>query len=202
MGGVTSRIERAIKALEEGKLKEALYLTDKGGLERHNAWVREAARKALEDRENAKSYLLEARDKLQATITAPLDDTSFEGVEEMLKEPMQSKPKQEKSDEELYEECEECHVANAIVAATEVCEKHPQGPCLWISDRIDKEDIQPEEWLKVLREVRDESHGEAKREFDLILADLHEYFERRKSPLLEVLVKEEDRGTGSEGVNG
>jgi len=181
---VTSRIEQAIKALDEGKLKEALYLTDKTGLERHNAWVREAARKALGDKENTKKYLKEARDKLTETITAPLDDTSLEGVEEMLNEATPELPKQEKTDEELYEECEECHVANAVVAATEICDKHPQAACSLITSRLDKEDVEPEEWLKVLFESRGKAEGETRREFDIILSDLIQYLERRNSPFL------------------
>lgn len=184
---VTSRIERAIKALEEGKIKEALYLTDKEKLGRHHQWVEEAARKALEDKENAKTYIMEARDKLKATITAPLDDTSLEGVEEMLGEPA---PKPEQSDEELYENCEECHIANAVVASTEVCEKHPQAACSLISQRIDREDVEPEEWLRALRDAANEAQGETKAEFALVLDDLVGYLKRRNSPFLKVLEEE------------
>jgi len=183
---VTNRIERAIKALEAGRLKEALYLTDKTGLERHNAWVREAARKALEDKENTKKYLREARDRLTETITAPLDDTSLEGVEEMLDE-RAPEPKSEMTDEELYENCEECHIANAVVATTEICEKHPQTACTLITSRLDKEDVQPGEWLKLLFEARDKSEGKARQEFDMVLSDLIKYLERRNSPFLKNL---------------
>lgn len=191
-GGVTGRIERAIKALEEGKLKEALYLTDKSGMERLNAFVKEAAQKALDDRGNAKTYMMEARDKLKATITTPLDDTSLEGVEEMLKqgEPVKAKSKEKMTDEELYEECQECHIANAVATATEICDKHPQTVCTLISSRLDNEDIEPEEWLKVLVETRDKSEGEARQEFDLIVDDLIEYLRRRNSPFLKALTKE------------
>lgn len=188
---VTSRIERAIKALNEGKLKEALYLTDRTELGRENAWIKEAARKALGDRENAKTYMMEARDKLTATITAPLDDTSLEGVEEMLNETPEAKPKSEKTDEELYEECEECHIANAVAAATEICDKHPQTVCLLVSQKIGQEDVEPEEWLKILLETRDKSEGEAKQEFDLILDDLMGYLKRKNSPFLKALTGNE-----------
>ena len=175
---VTSRIERAIKALEAGRLKEALYLTDKTGLEKHSAWVKEAAERALHDRKNAQAYMAEARDKLKATITAPLDDTSLEGVEEML---------HEKSDDELYENCEECHIATAIVAVSEVCDREPQSVCSLISSRIDQENVQPEEWLKVLQEAAGDARGEAKREMTKIVGGLMEYLEHRGSPLLDRL---------------
>ncbi len=185
---VTNRIERAIKALEADKLKEALYLTDKSGMERFNAFVREAAQKALDDRENAKKYMMEARDKLQATITAPLDDTSLEGVEEMLNETApKAKSTSEMTDEELYEACPECHIANAVAAVSEVCDKHPQTVCTLINSRLDREDIQPEEWLKVLLEAREKSEGEARQEVDLIVDDLMSYLKRKNSPFLKAL---------------
>ena len=187
-GGVTKRIEDAISALEKGQLKQALYLTDRTEMGRENAWVREAAQKALDDRENAKTYMLEARDKLKAAITPPLEDTSLEGVEEMLNETIpKTKTTSEMTNEELYENCEECHVANAIVAATEICDKHSQTVCTLISSRLDKEDVEPEEWIKVLLETRDKSEGEARQEFDMILSDLVQYLERRKSPFLIAL---------------
>ncbi len=187
-GGVTKRIEEAISALEKGQLKQALYLTDRTEMGRENAWVREAARKALDDRENAKKYVLEARDKLKATLTNPLEDTSLEGVEEMLNETTpEPEPKGEMTDEELYDACEECHIANAVVAATEVCEKHPQDACTLISSRLDKEDVEPEEWLKVLVEARDKAEGEARQEFGLIVEDLTEYLKRKNSPFLKAL---------------
>ena len=187
-GGVTKRIEGAISALEKGQLKQALYLTDRTEMGRENAWVREAAQKALDDRENAKTYMLEARDKLKAAITPPLEDTSLEGVEEMLNETIpKTKITSEKTNEELYDECEECHVANAVVAATEICDKHPQTVCTLISSRLDKEDVLPEEWIKILLETRDKSEGEVRQEFDIILSDLGQYLERRKSPFLKAL---------------
>lgn len=188
-GGVTKRIEDTIAALEKGELKNALFLTDRKEMGREHAWVEEAARKALDDRENAKKYMMEAKDKLTATITAPLDDTSLEGVEEMLKDttPRPELPKQEKTDEELYEECQECHIANAIVAASEICDRHPQTVCTLLTSRLDREDVEPEEWLKVLVEARDKSEGEARQEFGLIVDDLMEYLERKNSPFLEGL---------------
>lgn len=188
-GGVTKRLEETIEALGKGQLKNALFLTDRPELEKYHSWIEEAARGALGDKENAKKYMTEAQDRIQATLTNPLEDTSLEGVEEMLKEeePMKAKSREEMTDEELYEECEECHIANAVVASTEICDKHPQAACTLITSRLDTEDIEPEEWLKALQEARDKSEGEAKQEFDLILSDLVQYLERRSSPFLKAL---------------
>ena len=200
-GGVTKRISETITALEKGQLKNALFLTDRPEMEKARGWVEEAARKALADKGNARRYMDEAKDKLQATITSPLDDTSLEGVAEYLSTPtIQAKaevaptpvkPKEEMTDEELFEECEECHVAAAAAAAADICEEHPQTICAIISERLDKEDIQPVDWIGALREAAAKSEGEAKAKLDAVMADLKGYLERRNSPFLEAW-KEED----------
>jgi hypothetical protein len=201
LGGVTSRIEKAIKALEEGKLKEALYLTDKEKLAGHHAWIEKAARTCLANRNNKKACaeaIKEAQEKLRATITAPLDDTSLEGIEEYLgdKEPVSEKKVkeqvqvQEKSDEELYESCEECHVAEAVAKAADICEVYPQTVCSLIEQRIGNEDVQPEEWIKTLKQAVDQAEGPAKAEMAIILGELTDYLRRRNSPLLKALREE------------
>jgi len=194
-GGVTKRIEETIEALGKGQLKNALFLTDRPEMEKARGWVEEAAKKALADKENARKYMNEARDKLQATITDPMEDTSLGGVEEYLstptiqakaeEAPTPAKPKEEMSDEELYENCEECHIAAAAAAAADICEEHPQEICNIISQRIDKEDIQPEDWIGALREAAAKSEGEAKAKLDPVMADLKGYLERRNSPFLK-----------------
>lgn len=192
-GGVTKRIEDTIEALEKGELKNALFLTDRNEMQREHAWVEDAARKVLTDRDNAKKYMLEAKDKLKATLTYPLGDTSLEGVEQMLKDttPRSELPKQEKTDEELYEECEECHIATAVAAATEICEKHPQTVCSLITERLDREDTPPEEWIRALKEAANQAQGEAKAEFAIILGDLSDYLKRKNSPFLKALTTPE-----------
>ena len=124
-----------MKALEKGQLKNALDLTDRRGLEKHHQIVEAAARTCLEnkgDEEVCKKAMSEARDRVQETITLPEDDTSLEGVEEMLSgapaEPPQGEPAEmtDMSDDELYENCEECHIAEAAVRFSEVCAEHPE----------------------------------------------------------------------------
>ncbi|GAJ18935.1 unnamed protein product, partial [marine sediment metagenome] len=117
-GGITKRIEDTVKALDQGQLKKALYLTENNEkLKRHHQFVEEAARTCLASKDNkevCKVAMEEAKDKMQETISLPIDDTSLEGVEEMLspekppEQPTEAKPAAEKTDEELYEECEEC----------------------------------------------------------------------------------------------
>jgi len=130
-GGVTKKIEDTISALDKGQLKKALYLTEAAGLEKHHGFVEEAARTCLSnksDKEVCSMAIKEARGKIQETITLPIDDTSIEGLEEYLTpeaQPGEAKPP-EKSDEELYEDCEECHVADAAVKFAEICAEHPE----------------------------------------------------------------------------
>jgi hypothetical protein len=201
---VTKRIEEAIAALDKKQLKNALYLTDKKGMKKHHEAVKETVRTCLANKEDPKvcdRAIKEARDKLQATITAPLDDTSLEGIEEFMSEEKTqdavptvetvgeatttSKATEEKTDEELWEECEDCHVAAAAAAAADICEEHPQDICTIINDRLGKEDIEPEDWIRALREAATKSEGEAKAKLDAVMADLREYLERRNSPFLK-----------------
>ena len=194
-GGVTKRIEETLEALDKGQLKNALFLTDRPEMARARGWVEEAARKALADKKNARKYMNEAKDKLKATITSPLDDTSLEGVEEYLstptiqakaeEAPTPVKQEEEMTDEELYENCEDCHVAAAAAAAADICEEHPQTICTVISERLDKEDVEPEDWIRALQEASARSEGEAKAKLDMVMADLKSYLERRNSPFLE-----------------
>ena len=106
-GGVTKKIEDTVKALEQGQLKKALLLTDREGLERHHQFVEQAARTCLANKDNKEACTMaieEAKEKVQDTITLPIDDTSLEGVEEYLspeKPPEQSletQPTSEKTD--------------------------------------------------------------------------------------------------------
>lgn len=207
MAGVGKRIEEAIEALDKKQLKQALYLTDKKGLERHHEWVKEAAKTCLVSRGDKKTCdaaIKEARERLVSTITPPLEDTSLDGLEEYLREEtkmgealVKEEAKQEKTEAELYEECEECHVANAVVEAGKLCQEVPQEVpvCRRILDRVGQEDVQPGEWLKILHEVKDEATGEVKEKMTAIVTDLVGYLEKRNSPLLKVLEpKKEETG--------
>lgn len=190
-GGVTKRLQNAIEALDKGQLKNALFLLDRDETAKYHDIVSEAARKCLGDRDSCPVNLKEASARLKATLANPLDDTSLEGVEEMLKETTRTNElKTELTDEELYEQCVECHIANAVAASTEICEKHPQTACSLITRRLDKEDVEPEEWLRVLKEASNQAEGMAKAEFAIILGDLADYLKRRNSPFLKVLTNE------------
>ena len=85
-GGVTKRVEQAIEALDKGQVKKALFVLDTDKTTRHHQIVASAARKCLSEKESCPVNLKEARNKLKDTITAALDVTDLEGVEEMLEE--------------------------------------------------------------------------------------------------------------------
>jgi len=200
-GGVTKRIEDTVKALEQGQLKKALYLTEAEGLERHHGFVVKAARTCLEnknDKEVCSMAINEAKDEIKETITLPIDDTSLEGVEELLTseaQPEETKPSAEKTDEELYEECEECHVADAAVKFAEICAEHPEeaGPsCKLISEKVEDENTEPADWIKAMVETTEQAQGEAKEKMEAAVSELTDYLKRRDSPFLKELDKEEE----------
>lgn len=201
-GGVTKRIEDTLKALEKGQLKNALGLTDRRGLERHHQIVEAAARTCLQnkgDKEVCKKAMSEARDKVQETITVPEDDTSLEGVEEMLSGTPAETPESEPaevsnlSDDELYENCEECHIAETAVRFSEVCTAHPEDAgesCRVIAEKVADETTEPADWIKTMVETAENAQGEAKEEMVAAVTELTDYLKRRDSPFLKEMDKE------------
>ena len=193
-GGIQKRIEDALAALDQGQIKKALYMTEKRGLERHHQWVEQAARECLANKGNEKacrSALKGAREKLLATITAPLDDTSLEGLEELLS-PAPPVPEQKRTDEQLYEECEECHIAAAVTAFEEICEEHSECNCEPVQRLLaeDNPDTEPAEWIQAMAETLERAEGEAKEKATAALGGLMGYLDKRQSPYLKEL---EDR---------
>ncbi len=209
-GGVTKRIEDTVKALEGGQLKKALYLTEADGLEKHHRFVEEAARTCLANKDNKGTCAMaieEAKDKVQETITLPLDDTSLEGVEEYLspekppEEPKEAQSSSEKTDEELYEECEPCHVGDAAAKVGIICEERPEEAgcgCKLISEMVEDENTTEADWIKAMVETAEQAQGEAKEQMVAAVTELTDYLERRNSPLL----KELDKGEEEEATNG
>jgi hypothetical protein len=183
-GGITHRIEEAVKALEEGKLKKALFLTDNPKTERHHGIVVAAARQCLAKKEECPDHLQDAAQKLKDTITPPLDETDLEGVEELLGEPGE-KPR-EKTDEELYQNCEECHVSNAVVQFHEIAEGCGDTKTKEVIKKgLENEDT-PEQWLKTMIEIAEkESCG--KESYVSVVGELVDYLDGRDSPILTKL---------------
>jgi hypothetical protein len=202
-GGVTKRIEDTISALDKGQLKKALYLTEAGGLEKHHLFVEQAARTCLANKDNKEACALaikEAKGNVQDTITLDIDDTSLEGLEEYLspgspaEEQKETSPSAEKTDEELYEECEPCHVGDAAARVAIICKELPEEAgcgCKLISEKVENENTGEAEWIKAMVETAEQAQGEAKEQMVAVVTELTDYLERRKSPLLEQLDKEE-----------
>ena len=202
-GGVTKRIEDTVKALDQGQLKKALLLTDREGLEKHHHFIEKAARTCLANKENKEACTLaieEAKDKVQDTITLPIDDTSLERVEEYLspekpsEQPPETQPTSEKTDEDLFEECEECHVAVAAATIAQVCTELPEeagGACKIISEKLEDENTEPADWIKAMVETAERAQGEAKEQMGAAVTELTDYLQRRNSPFLKELDKEQ-----------
>jgi len=202
-GGITKRIEDTVKALEGGQLKKALYLTEADGLEKHHGFVEKAARTCLANKGNKEACAMaikEAREKVQDTITLPIDDTSLEGLGEYLspekpgEEPKEAQPTSEKTDEELFEECEECHVAVAASRFAEICAEHPENggtSCKLISEKLEDENTEPADWIRAMVETAEQAQGEAKEQMGAAVTELTDYLQRRNSPFLKELDKEQ-----------
>ncbi len=211
-GGVTKRIEEINKALDQKQLKKALYLSEAKGLERHHEWIQEAARTCLANREDksaCEQAIRRARDKVQGTASLPVDDASLEGLEEYMTEqklPEETKSvetpavpsgflsKAQKTGDELFEECEECHVAVAASRFADVCAENREeagGGCELIGRSLANENTEPGDWIKAMVQTAEKAEGKAKQEMAGAITELTEYLERRNSPLLKAIDKEE-----------
>jgi hypothetical protein len=210
-GGVTKRIEEITKALDQKQLKRALYLSEAKGLERHHEWIQEAASTCLASRDDkpaCEKAIQRASEKVQGTVSLPLDDTGLEGLEEYMTEqelPEETKSvktpavpigflsKAQKTDEELFEECEECHVAVAASRFADVCAENREeaGGCELIGRSLENENTEPVDWIKAMVQTAEKAEGKAKQEMAGAITELTEYLERRNSPLLKAIDKEE-----------
>lgn len=214
-GGITKRIEDLTKALDQNQLKKALYLSEAKGLERHHAWIQEAAQTCManrEDKDTCKQAILGAREKVQGTVSLPLDDTSLDGLEDYMTEqrlPEEITPvetpaapsgflaKARKTEDELFEDCEECHVAIAASRFADVCagnRDEASGGCEIINRSLANEDTEPVDWIKAMVRAAENAQGNAKQEMVAAVSELTEYLEYRNSPLLKALDGEGDHG--------
>ena len=212
-GGVTKRLEDTVSALEKRQLKKALYLTEgNANLSRQHQFVEEAARTCLANKDNkevCQAAMNEARNKIQDTTSLPIDDASLEGLEEYITEqklPEETKSveasaapsgflsKAQKTDEELFEECEECHVAVAASRFADVCAENREeaGGCELIGHSLENENTEPTDWIKAMVQTAEKAQGKAKEEMAGAITELTDYLEKRNSPLLKSLDKEED----------
>lgn len=211
-GGVTKRIEDTVKALEQGQLKKALYLSEAQGLEKHHHFVEQAARTCLANKDNKEACAVaikEAKNQVQETITLPIEDTSLEGLEEYLspeklpEQPPETQPASEKTDEELFEECEECHVAVAAARVAELCAEYPEdagGACKVISEKLEDENTEPADWIRAMVETAEQAQGEAKEQMAAAVTELTDYLGRRNSPFLKELDKDKEVANAEEAT--
>lgn len=185
MGGVTHRIEEAVKALEQGKVKKALYLTDNPKTERHHQMVSDAAKKCLSDKGQCPAYLKDAAEQLKDTITAPLDETGLEGVEEMIDQ----KPQADQPQTDEYEPCEECHVSDAVIRFHEIAEGCGDAAIMESIQKTLEDEPPPEQWLKAMVTIAEKpSCGEES--YQVVLGKLTDYLQKRDSPILKKLEEE------------
>lgn len=204
-GGVTKKISDTVTALDKKQLKKALYLTDRPKMERQHGYVEEAARTCLANKgkkEVCEVAIKQAREKVQDTISLPIDDTSLVGLEEYLS-PAEAKPaeaevqpeQEQPSDEELYDQCPECHIAVAASVFADICQEYPETQaCKPISEKLADETTEPVDWIKAMIKTAEQTEGEPKKQMVAALGDLTNYLEKRDSPWLKELDKEVNNG--------
>jgi len=212
-GGITKRLDDTLVALDKKELKKALYLTEGNPkLERQHQWIKEAAQTCLANKgskEACQAAISEARNRVHGTASLPIDDTSLEGLEDYLTEQKEPAPneikadnpptapsgflaKAEKTDEQIFEECEECHVAVAAARFADVCAGNPEeaGSCELIGRSLEDENTEPVDWIKAMAKTAEGAKGNAKEEMVGAITELTEYLQRRNSPFLKELDKE------------
>ena len=190
-GGITHRIEETVKALDQKQLKKALSLTDSiPKLERHHEWVSEAAQTCLANKDDCEAAIKTARDKVGSTTQLPEDSTDLEGLEEYLKPeggPMEEIAEAEKTDEQLYEECEECHVTNAVVQFHDIAEGCGDTETTdAITQTAENQDTPPGAWVKQLVVIA-EKPSCGQEAYKAALGELTDYLQKRDSPILKKL---------------
>jgi hypothetical protein len=198
-GGITRRLEDTIKALDEGKLKRALTLTDGiPKLKKHHSWVVEAAQTCLADKKNKKvceEAIMAARAQIKGTTELPEDDVSLDGLEEYLTEGAPQGEKRteiEKTDEELYAECEDCHVADAVAKFHEIAQGCGDDEITGLIEKqADDVETKPTTWIKQMLTIAEkDTCGQEK--YRRVLLGLTDYLEKRDSPILKELDQEEE----------
>jgi len=227
-GGVTKKLEDTVSALDKGQLKKALYLTEgHEKLSRQHQFVDEAARTCLANKDNkevCKAAMNEARNKIQDTISLPIDDASLEGLEDYMTEqnvpdekrernvreteekvremgtvetpaaPSGFLAKAEKTDEDLFEECQECHVAVAASRFADVCAENREeagGGCELIGRSLADNNTEPVDWIKAMVQAAEKAQGKAKEEMAGAIVELTDYLQKKDSPFLKALDKED-----------
>lgn len=206
-GGVTRKLTDTVAALDKKQLKKALYLTEGKKTERQHEFVEEAARTCLANKGNhevCEAAIKGARNKVQDTVSVPIDDTSMEGLEDYLspenpKEEETPQPAPEKAEVDLYEDCPECHVAVAASEFAEACALYPEeakDACKEVSEKLEDETTEPVDWIKTMIGSAEKAEGEAKAKMVGTLSELGDYLERKNSPWLEQLDNKQEVDNG------
>lgn len=202
-GGITKKLDDTLKALDENQLKKALYLTENNPkLQKQHQWLVETAQTCLANKGNKKACeeaIKMARNRIKETVSLPLDDTSLEGLEEFLspepaltsqeEKPAAGPPAEQKTDEEIFEECQECHVAVAAARFADICAEKPEetGGCELIGRSLENEKTEPVDWLKAMITTAEGAKGSAKVEMTATLTELTDYLKGKDSPFLKAL---------------
>jgi hypothetical protein len=212
MSGATKKIEEAAKSLEAGLIKKAVLLTDSSKTEKAHKIVVDIAKKCVSDKENCKDLCKEGAVTLKDMIT-PTTDNNDDLAEILAEEenrapntpssqdaptaqtppetPPPDKPVAEMSDEEMFSNCPDCHVAAAAVEFVKIAEKDEcDGKQVTekLQPLLDDQMTTPEKWIKTMAEITEKATCE-KMKYGQVLGELTGYLQEKNSEILKNLDK-------------
>ena len=74
------------------------------------------------------------------------------------------------------EKCTPCQISGAIVVSSEICKNHDLE-CDEIYQAI-QENKQPEEFIDIIKNLKEKADGKAKEQFDVVLDELNKSIEK------------------------
>jgi hypothetical protein len=210
MSGATKKIEEAAKSLEAGLIKKAVLLTDSSKTEKAHKIVVDIAKQCVANKEDCKDFCKEGAVKLKDMITPTTDNN--DDLEEILAEEegrtqnapssqesppspdaptSPDKPVAEMSDDEAFNNCEECNIAAAAATFVKIAQKDEcdgNKALAKLQPCVDDNMTTPEKWLKTMAEVAENATCD-KLKYGEVLGELTDYLQKRDSPILKNLDK-------------
>ncbi len=203
MSGASKKIEEASKALDQGLIKKAVLLTTSAKTQAAHRVVVGIAKQCVADKEKCNDYCKEGAVQLKDMITPTTDNnddlTEVLAAEEAAEKErtnitpsapaLTGKPATEKTDEELYDECAECHVATAAVEFVKIAETD-ECDGKQVSDKLqpllDDQTTTPEKWIKTMAEITENATCN-KLKYGQVLGELTGYLQEKDSEILKNL---------------
>lgn len=200
MASITDKLKKTKEALEGGKLRKALLLTDTPKLDRQHGFIVEAAESCLADKDNKEACdkaIKTALDKVVETMTLPEDSTDLEGIEDYMRPREESMPEETvkvevaetvkatvAEDETPF--CGECLIAGAIGQFGEISDACDGSVRKKLEEMSQDANTPPEKWLKTMTEIA-EAETCNREAYASVLSGLTDELKKNNSEILKRL---------------